>query len=238
VYLDNSSDESKPVHRQLLLWHDADKPEEGTGGAKAGSGGSPGNLDDGGSLDSPPANCSSAFLDLFPRDNTISGWTVDPNNLSTVGRVAATATTELGAENLIDGASSAFFTAPYSPQTFAWQNYVSTSVTDAPAPNYATVSLYMLQMATAEQASGLYASLMADPVYSGRTWIDPSSPLIGTDSRIADTGSCWWINFYKGNCYAEVSLSPSYGPAPNYSPGDPNTKAAAMTFSQAVASRM
>ena len=152
--------------------------------------------------------------------------------------MAATATTQLGAENLIDGAASAFFTAPYSPQTFAWQNYLSTTVTDAPAPDYATVSLYILEMATAEQASGLYTSLLAAPLHSLETWTDPSSPLIGTDSRVADTGDRWWINFYKGNCYVEVSLSPSYGPAPNYSSGDPNTKVAAMTFSQAVASKM
>jgi len=124
------------------------------------------------------------------------------------------------------------------PLTFAWQNYVSTTVTDAPAPSFATVSLYVLQMATAEQASGLYTSLLTNPLYSGTTWIEPSSPLIGDDSRIADTGDHWWINFYKGNFYVEVSLSPSYGPAPNYTPEDANTRAAAMTFSQAVASKM
>jgi hypothetical protein len=163
---------------------------------------------------------------------------VDPNNPQTAGKVAATARTELETENLIDGASAVFFADPYMPLTFAWQNYVSTTVTDAPAPNYATVSLYVLQMANAEQASGLYTSLLTAPLYSGRTWIEPSSPLIGTDSRIADTGDRWWINFYKGNCYAEVSLSPSYGPPPNYTPGDPSTKTAAMTFSRAMASKM
>ena len=205
----------------------------------AGAGGSTGTGGSGGTEVSPPASCSSALLDLFPRNNTIYGWTVDPTNSITTGKVAATATTELGAESLIDGASASFFTGPYSPRTFGWQNYVSTTVTDAPAPSYATASLYILQMATAEQASGLYTSLLtAASLYSGRTWIDPSSPLVGADSRIADTGDHWWINFYKSNCYVEVSLSPSYGPAPAYSPGDPNTKVAAIAFSQAVASRM
>jgi len=43
---------------------------------------------------------------------------------------------------------------------------------------------------------------------------------------------------WKGNYYVEVSLSPSCGPAPDYTPGDANTEAAAMTFAQALASKM
>ncbi len=186
----------------------------------------------------PPASCSSAFLNVFPQNNTVPGWTVDPNNSKTAGRVAATARTESDTENLIDGASAGFFAGANAPMTFAWQNYVNGTMPDAPAPNYATVSLYVMQMASAEEAYGLYTSLPTVPLYSGPTWSEPSSPLIGTDSRIADTGDHWWINFYKGNCYVEVSLSPSYGPAPDYTPEDTSTRAAAVTFSQAVASKM
>jgi hypothetical protein len=208
------------------------------GGANVGSGGLPGNGGAGGSSVLPQGGCGSSFLNVFPRNNTIPGWTVDRNNSLTASRVAATATSETDTEALIDGAAAAFFAAPHVPLTFAWQNYVSTTVTDAPGPDYATLSLYVLQMANAEQASALYTSLLTDPLHAARTWIEPSSPLIGASSRLADTGDHWWINFYKDNCYVEISLSPSYGPAPDYTVGDANTKAAAVTFSQAVASKM
>jgi len=210
----------------------------GMGGANAGSGGLPGNGGAAGTPVQAPVDCSSSILNVFPRDNTIPGWTVDRNNATTVGRVAATATSELEAESLIDGAAVAFFATPNTPLAFAWQTYVNTTLTDAPGPDYATVSLYVLQMANTQQAFALYTSLLTAPLYSGRTWMEPSSPLIGSDSRLADTGDRWWINFYKDNCYVEVSLSPSYGPAPDYTPGDATTKAAAVTFSQAVASKM
>ncbi len=210
----------------------------GTGGSSTGSGGLQGGTDTGDALVLPPGSCGSDFLNQFLPNNKVLGWTIDPSNSVTTGKAAAVANTQSGVENLIDGASAGFFAEPFVPLTFAWQNYQSTTVTDAPGPDYATVSLYILQMASAEQASGLYTSLVTNPFYAGRAWSEPSSPLVGTDSRIADTGDHWWVNFYKGNCYVEVSLSPSYGPAPDYTPSDASTKAAAMTLSQAVAGKM
>jgi hypothetical protein len=177
-------------------------------------------------------------LDLIPRDHAVAGWTIDPANPITYGRVAAVATTEAETENLIDGAAADFFTGSFTPVTFVWQDYVNRTVVDAPAPSYAAVSLYILQMHSAAQASGLYGYLATTPLYQGRTWTEPTSPLVGTESRIADTGDHWWINFYKGDYYVEVSLSPSYGPAPSYAIGDINTKVAAMTFAQAVANKI
>jgi len=38
--------------------------------------------------------------------------------------------------------------------------------------------------------------------------------------------------------YAEVMLSPSYGPAPDYTISDPDLKAEALRFAQAVAAKM
>ena len=188
--------------------------------------------------DSVDASTGSNILDLFPRNYTIAGWTVDPSNSPTVGLIAATATTLSDAENLIDGAASDFFAGPNVPVIFAWQNYVSTTVPTASPPDGAKVMLYILQMASAQQAAGLYASLRSAALYARTTWSEPTSPLVGTNSRIQDTGDHGWINFYKNNYYVEISLSPSYGPAPNYTPGNASTKTAAIQFAQAIASVM
>ncbi len=205
----------------------------GTGGSISGTGGSGGGGAGGQNADSGSA---PSVLDLIPQDGAIAGWTVDPSNSKTAGKVAATATTEIDTEALIDGAAADFFAAPYTPTIFAWQNYVNANVTDA--PDGAFVTLYILQMPTAQQASGLYTSLLGASLYVGKTWTEPSSTLVGTDSRIADTGDHWWINFYKGNYYVEVSLGPSAGPAPDFTPGDEATKAAAFAFATAVAAQL
>jgi hypothetical protein len=179
-------------------------------------------------------------LDLVPLDSAVSGWTVDPDNSKTAGKVAATATTEVDTEALIDGAAADFFADPYTPTTFAWQNYVSSTVTDAPSG--ATVVLYVLEMPSADQASGLYASLRSASLYTRKTgtpddWQDATPP-VGTGSRIQNTGDTWWINFYQSNFYVEVNLTPSQGPPPDYEPGNANTKAEAFRFAQAIASRI
>jgi hypothetical protein len=184
-----------------------------------------------------PANT----LDVVPKDSEIAGWKIDTSNSKTAGKAAATATTQLDTEDLIDGASADFFAAPYTPNMFAWQNYVNASVTDAPSG--ATMTLYVIQMPTAAQASGLYAALRGASLYTRKVgtpedWTQPSSPLVGTDSRIQDTGDHWWINFHKGNYYVEVSLGPSAGPAPDYTIGDTATKAAAFAFATAVAAKI
>jgi hypothetical protein len=179
--------------------------------------------------------------ELVPRDNTISGWTVDPDNSKTAGMVAATATNALDTEALIDGAAADFFRSPSTPVEFDWQNYVNSSVTDA--PDGATVVLYVLQMPSETQASGLYAALRSASLYTRKQgtsddWVDPSSPLVGTDSRVQNTGDTWWINFYKGIFYVEVNLTPSQGPAPDYTPGNANTKVEAFRFAQAIAGKI
>ena len=53
-----------------------------------------------------------------------------------------------------------------------------------------------------------------------------------------DTNQTWWINFYKGNFYVEVDVAPSAGPEPDYTPGLPITKAAAIAFAQAIAAKI
>lgn len=188
----------------------------------------------------------STFTDLFPRSGTIAGWIVDPQSPGS-GVPARIATTQSEAEALIDGAAEAFYTPAVTPQRFGLQQYRNMTVRDAPAEG-AALMLYILQMADPSQALGLYSAVLSDPLYAARgvatstdpnaTWKDPSSPVVGDRSRVVNTGDTWWINFYKGGYYVEVSLSPSYGPAPDYSPDDAFLKAAAFTFAQGVASRL
>ena len=180
---------------------------------------------------------ASTALSIVPTANEVANWTIDMDNATTSGVVAATATTELAVEAFIDGAAADFFNG-FTPVQFAWQNYVNTTLPATDAPDGATVSLYVLQMSSAAQASGLYTSLASASLYVGKTWVDPSSPVIGSHSRIADTGDHWWINFYKGNFYVEVNLSPSAGPKPDYTPSLQSTKAAAIAFAQAIAGRI
>ncbi len=210
----------------------------GAGAAGGNGGGGTGGTVAGGTDAGPTAK---TILDLVPRDNTVSGWTVDSDNSKTAGMVAATGTTEKQTEDLIDGSAADFFAAPNAPVEFAWQNYISSTVTDAPAG--ATVTFYILQMPSPDQAASLYSSLLNASAYGRKKgtpndWVDPTSPLVGTDSRVQDTGTTWWINFYKGNFYVEVNLSPSQGPAPDFTPGDVATKTEAFRFAQAVAGNM
>ncbi len=181
------------------------------------------------------------ILDLVPLDNTVSGWKVDRTVTPTSGQRAVVATNQQELENLIDGGAVPFYTSPYKPKLFAWQNYVNATL--PAAPDGAHVSLYILQMPSAEDAAGLYKALLGFSEYSRKQgtaddWQDPTSPRLGTDSRIQDTGSQWWINFYKDGFYVEVMMDPSYGPAPDYAPGSPVLKAEALRFAQAVASRI
>lgn len=189
---------------------------------------------------------ASSALDAIPKDSEIAGWKIDSTNPNLAHGVAS-AKTQLDTENLIDGASADFFAAPNTPVLFAWQNYLNatmstadttTGTPDQQFPKGATVTLYVIQMPSASQASGLYGSLAAANLYVGKTWIDPSDPKVGDGSRIADTGDHWWINFYKGNYYVEVSLGPSYDPPPSYAAGNAVTKTAAFAFAAAVAAKI
>jgi hypothetical protein len=180
-------------------------------------------------------------LDLVPLDNTVGGWKVDRTLSSSPGQRAMTATTEEGVENLIDGGAIAFFLPPYRPKVFAMQYYVNSTL--PAAPDGAHVILYIVQMPSAEQAAGLYKAVLGLSEYSRRVgtpddWQDPTTPRLGADSRIQDTGSSWWINFYKDVFYVEVVMDPSYGPPPDYNPGNTATKAEALRFAQAVASQI
>jgi hypothetical protein len=179
-------------------------------------------------------------VDLAPVDDTVSGWTIDQaHNKNADGR-PMTGATKTEAEGLIDGAASPFYLDPYSPKLFVWQVYVNTTL--PAAPDGAQASLYILEMPSAEQASGLYASLLQYSEYARKSgtpddW-QATSPRLGTDSRIQDTTSQWWVNFHKDVFYVELSLDPSTGPAPDYTPSDPDLKQEAVRFAQAVASKM
>jgi hypothetical protein len=206
----------------------------GCGGGSNGGGGGIGGGGGGGAGGSAPAS----LLDLVPRDNTISGWVVDSSISKTAGQVAATATTEKDVTDLIDGAAADFFAAPYSPQNFAWQNYVNASLpSPLGATTGSTMKLYILQM-PAGQPCNLYTSLLNVALYKSNTWTDPTSPAIGTKSRITDSGTDWWINFCKGNYYVEARLSPSYGAAPDYAVADATQKQAAMDYAVAIAAKL
>ena len=185
------------------------------------------------------ASSTTSALDLVPRNNAVAGWRIDPSVPTTANRIAAVATTQMEAENLIDGASANFYAPPATPTMFAWQNYVNPSL---PSPmgdaTGSRLSLYLLQMPTPQQACDLYTSLWQSSLYVANTWAQPTSPALGTASRITDSGTDWWINFCKGSYYVEVRMSPSYGPAPDYAPSDPSQKQAAMAFATAVAARM
>ena len=99
-----------------------------------------------------------------------------------------TASNEQEAVNLIDGGAAPFFKAPFSPKTFIWKNYVNSSLPAAPPPMGAAVVIYILEMPTADQATGLYTALLDESEYAGQKgtpddW-QPTSPLLGTESRI------------------------------------------------------
>jgi hypothetical protein len=185
-----------------------------------------------------------SVLDLVPRDNTVSGWTVDPSDTNLAkGKVAATATTQDEATTglSLDGASEPFYKG-FAPVIFAMQNYVNTSMN---APDGYNLKLFIVQMTSADQAASLYATVITDSLYTANTWQDPTSPLVGTGSRITDTGNDWWINFYKGVYYVQVLMSHGFVMAngvPEIVNGAPvpdaQSQPAAMAFAQAVAAKM
>jgi hypothetical protein len=179
-------------------------------------------------------------LDLVPLDNTVSGWTVDPDNHKTAGKVAAIGVGETGTEALIDGGAENYFQEPNVPTTFVWQNYVNSTL--SAAPDGATVKLYIFEMPSADQAKGIYTAILQRPSHAARTGMpgdwEPTTPPVGTESRIQDTASQWWVNFYKSVFYVEVLLDPSYGPPPDYTPANADTKQEAVRFAQVVASKI
>ena len=179
-------------------------------------------------------------MDLVPLDNTVSGWTIDPDNPKTAGKVAATGAGETGTEALINGGAENYFQEPNIPTTFVWQNYVSSTL--SAAPDGAKVKLYIFELPSAAQAQGIYTAILQRPSHAARTGMpgdwEPTTPILGTESRIQDTATQWWVNFHQGVFYVEVLLDPSYGPPPDYALGNAETKQEAVRFAQAVAARI
>jgi hypothetical protein len=176
-------------------------------------------------------------LSLVPLDNTVPGWTVDPNNSKTAGQVAATATTETGIGALIYGGYENYYQEPNIPKMFLWQEYVNSTLPAAPEGAY--VKLYIFEMPSADQATGIYTAILQRPAYASTSGWEPTTPtVVGTESRIQDTASQWWINFHQSVFYVEVLLDPSYGPPPDYALGNADTKAETVRFAQAVARKI
>jgi hypothetical protein len=142
---------------------------------------------------------------IIPRDNTVTGWVVDPSEPKVAGKVAAIATTQTAAVDYIDGGADPFYSASFTPSVFAWQNYMNSTVNP---PDGYTVKLYVLQLPSVAQATALYDSLIdgTHSLYSTNTWAD-TSPVIGDRARITNSGTDWWINFRKGVYYSEVRLT-------------------------------
>ena len=204
-------------------------PSGGAGGAGGGGAG---------------GGTSGSVLDVIPQDNTVSGWLVDTSSTNAAaGEVAATATTEEQATTGLglDGASEPFY-AGFTPVIFAMQNYVNTSLDEpgcatAAFPDCHALMLFVVQMSSADQAASLYTSVLSSQLYAAGTnpWETPTTPLVGTNSRIDDTGTQWWINFYKGIYYVQVKMTPSYATTANTAD---QSKAEALRFATAVASKM
>jgi hypothetical protein len=195
-------------------------------------------------LGAGPLACSSSGgggttakgpLDLVPASNAVSGWSVDVSRNKNGNETPMTATDLKSVTGLIDGGAESYFVDDYAPKLFVWQNYKNSSL--SAAPDGAMVDLRVVEYPSAEQAAGLYTAVLPLGDYARREW-EPTSPTMGTASRIQDTGGQWWINFHQGVFYIEVVLDPSTGPAPDFLPGNADLKAEAMRFAQAVAGKM
>ena len=169
-------------------------------------------------------SAGSGIEALFPRNETVAGWTVDQSDGNTVARhktaAVATSKTQAAVDLQLGDAVEPFY-AGYSPKKLALQSYVNSNMGG-------TVVVIVLEMPTADQAAALYGSLVSDVSYSSSVWEDPAN--VGTASRIADTGTTWWVNFYQGVYYVEDKLYPSGG--------DATTRADALEFAQAIAQKI
>jgi len=176
-------------------------------------------------------------LTFVPLDNTVSGWTVDQAHNKSPGERAMSATTDTGVGSLIDGGYENYFVEPNIPKRFLWQNYVNSTLPAAPPPDGATVKLYIFEMSSADQAKGIYTGILEKPAWAAAPW-EATTPTLGAESRIQDTNTQWWVNFHQGVFYVEVLLGPSFGPEPDFTPANADTKAEAVRFAQAVAGQI
>lgn len=180
-------------------------------------------------------------IELVPLDNDLSGWVVDQDHNANPGQRAMVGKTFDEVTDLIDGGSDKYYTTDgaFTPKEFLWQNYKNSSLPSVPPPDVAIVKLYIFQMPSADQAAGLYGRTLKDQDHKPYTWQDPTTPPVGTASRITDTGSQWYFNFYQGVYYVEISLTPSYGPeSTGFAAGNAETKQEAFHFAQAIASKI
>jgi hypothetical protein len=182
-------------------------------------------------------------VDFVPTNEDLSGsgWTIDEDHNKSPGEPAMVGHTYQDVTDLIDGGVGDFYFGSYQPTAFLWQNYKNLTLSSAPAPDGAGVKLYILQLPSADEASGLYTSILQFSDHkssAGTPWQDPTTPRVGTESRIQDTGSGWWINFRQGAYYVEILVKPSTGPEPDYLPGNDQTKQEAFRFAQKIVSKM
>jgi hypothetical protein len=213
----------------------------GSGGTSGGSGGAAGGASGG-------TSGGSGALSVVPADKEISGWAVDvaasknkDGTPATAFKCDQDAASPLDPDLIsmvIDGGATPFCLESYRPKLFVWQTYANTGLSTA--PDGAQISLYVIQYPTVEQATGLYSAVLKTSEYSRKegTPDDWKPSTMGTESRIQDTGSQWWINFHQDVFYIEVMLSPSYGPAPEYTPADAALKDETVRFAKAVAAKI
>ena len=172
----------------------------GTGGAVVGGSAAGGS---GGSGAGGGQGGTAAVEAIIPADNAIAGWVRDPSEPKVANKIAAIATTQKQAVDLIDGGADPFYSASFTPNVFGWQNYMNSTVN---APDGYTMTLYVLQLPAAAQATALYDSLVdgSHSLYATNTWAETT---IGDKARITNSGTDWWINFRKGVYYCEVRLT-------------------------------
>jgi len=179
----------------------------GSSGGGAGGSGAGGTVSAGGALGTGGAGSglggTGVVAAIVPVDNAVTGWVLDPSEPKVAGKVAAIATTQTAAVDLIDGGADPFYGASFAPTVFAWQNYMNSTVNP---PDGYTLILYVLQMPSVAQATALYDSLVdgTHSLYSTNTWTDAS---VGDKARITNSGTDWWINFRKGTYYSQVRLT-------------------------------
>ena len=186
-----------------------------------------------GSSNSNTGSTKSA-VDLVPGNNAVSGWSIDQANPEPI-----TAHNWMGASDsvygYIDGHADFWSQGPATLKLWAWQHYKNSSL-PALTGDTATIELHVIQVASADQASKFYDFLLSR---QGTDYTSPSNwqatqPTLGTQSRIEDTSTQWWINFYQDEFYVEFQMNPSYGS--DFVPSNPDLKAEAIRFAQAIAS--
>jgi hypothetical protein len=139
----------------------------------------------------------------------------------------------------MDGGAMGFYANPDgAPTTAAVQDYVNATLI---APVVYQMQVWVMQMPSATAASGLYAYLPSpactEPFYKV-TWEEPTSPMVGTQSRIINPGTQWWINFYKGTYYVELFLASDDGNISTMGSSTTAAKAAVIDFATKLAAKM